>query len=176
MSTTPWNGSAVAIVFADQRTVLSLRTAREGDNPAMVFETKGSKAQLEDLYATLAASKLPVKSSGFVLYGKNQGDNGRPKAIVSEHQQAYTDKEGNERKGNYAYSSKQLDEFVPLSFAIVTKWLKINGRSIPTPLFLAHATPYERTREAQEMGFQRVTQAKVADVPPLARAVAKSKA
>lgn len=177
MTTTPWDGKPVTIVFADQRTMLSIATTKPGDNPNMVFETRGANAQLEDLYATLAASKLPIRAANIVLYGTKLGDNGKPLPVVAAQQSEYTANDGTTRKANYAFSSKQLDEFVPLSFIIKTKWMKKKGGgTFPAPLFMVYSTPFERTRVEQEMGFQRVTSAVVNEPPKIARAVRASKA
>lgn len=169
MSTTPWNGDAVAIVKSDEGAMLTIVRAKASHNPNMVFETMGENAQLESLFATLAGSKRPIRCTNFVMYGEERGDNGRPKAIVAKHRQKYDAKDGTEKEANYAYDPAQLDKFVPLSFAVVTKWIKKDGRNIPVPLFMAHATPYERNRATQDMGFQRITVAKASADAPIVR-------
>lgn len=165
MSTVQWSGKDIYLFLADDRTALDLRTAKEGDNPQGVFKPD----QLEDLYATIAASGFPVKSQNFVLYGEERGDGGRPKAIPAAVKAKYfvKDSDGNktaeQRETNYAYTHEQIDKFVPVSFALKTKFIKVRGnRNVPVPLFMAYATPYERTASEQAAGFQRVTAAKVA--------------
>lgn len=167
MSTSPWNGKPLYLFLADERTTLDIRTAKEGDNPQGVFQPD----QLEDLYATIAGSGRPMKSQNFVLYGEDKRDDGRPKAIPAAVKSKYfvKDAEGvktkEQRETNYAYTHEQLDKFVPVSFAVKTKFIQVRGRNVPVPLFMAYATPYERTASEAAAGFQRVTVAKVTPAP-----------
>lgn len=152
----PWNGKPLTIFIAKDGN-LNIRAAKEGDNLAQVFEC----SQLEDLFATLAGSKMPVLAQNFVMYGTEKKPDGRALAVQAATQRPYTAKDGSERMANHAYSAKQLDSFVPVSFAVITKFLNIRGRNIPQPLFLAYALPMERTPSQNALAFQRVTSHKL---------------
>lgn len=141
MATVPWNGDSVTIVKADKGAALSIRRTKQGDNPKLIF----TPDQLESLYATLAGAEMPVLSNNFALYGKEKKANGSPKSIFAEITRQY-ESNGETREAGHAYTAKQLDKFVPVSFALVTKFQKVaNGRNVPQPLLLCYATPYERT-------------------------------
>ena len=153
-NTAPWNGKSVTIAYADERTAVTIRTTKDGDNKDMIFQVP---QDLKHLYATLAGCGLPVKTSNVGLYGTERREDGSPKHIVASVKESFENAKGEKVTYGYAYSPKQMSEFEPLSFVMLTKWQKgKNGRNFPAPLFLAHATPYEKPSSAQPMGFKRI--------------------
>ncbi len=169
MSTLPWNGQNLYLFLAEGKTVLDIRTAREGDPANGVFKP----SELADLFATAQDSGFGIKSQNFVLYGTEKRDDGRPLAIIADVKKPYQ-KDGKTLQGSHAYTAKQLANFAPVSFIVKTKFIpRKGGGNIPVPLFLAYATPFEKTASEAAAGFQRVT-AKVE--APQAETVGRKKA
>lgn len=159
-NTLPWNGRDLYLFLSEGKTVLDIRTAREGDPANGVFKA----SELADLFATAQESGFGIKSQNFVLYGEEKRDDGRPLAIVAEIKKPYQ-RDGKTLQGSFAYTSKQLQAFTPLSFVVKTKFIpRKGGGHIPTPLFLAYATPFEKTVGEAASSFERVT-AKTAETP-----------
>lgn len=156
--TFPWNGSPLAIFIGNDK-ALGIRETRPGDKPEHVFKLN----ELEDLFATLAASKRNVRCENFVMFGDVDPATQRAKPIIAAIPQTKGD-----RSFAYAYTPKQVDSFVPLSFVVRAR----GGFRGIIPILMAYSTPWER--RAGE-SIQRVTQYAVtpAGEPALVRASAK---
>lgn len=152
-NTLPWNGRDLYLFLSEGKTVLDIRAAREDDPANGVFKS----TELADLFATAKESGFGIKSQNFVLYGTEKRDDGRPIAIIADVKKPY-EKDGKTLQGQFAYTSKQLGAFVPVSFVIKTKFIpRKGGGHIPTPLFLAYATPFEKTEGEATASFKRVS-------------------
>jgi len=168
--TLPWNGRDLYLFLAEGKTVLDLRTAREGDKANGIFKA----TDLADLFETAKDSGFGIKSQNFVLYGTEKREDGRPLAIVAAIKKPY-EKDGKTLQGSFAYSSAQLKAFTPVDFVIKTKFIpRKGGGHIPAPLFLAYATPFEKTEGESAVGFVR-KMAKSAE-PPQDETVGRKKA
>lgn len=153
--TVPWNGRDLYLFLAEGKTVLDLRTARDGDNANGVF----AAANLADLFATIADAPFAMKSQNFVMYGEEKNE-GKPVAIRPELTKPY-EKEGKTFQGSFAYTHKQIASFKPVSFIVKTKFIpRKGGGFIPAPLLLCYATAFERTASEGAVGFERKTAAK----------------
>lgn len=160
--TYPWKGGPVSIVIGKDK-CLDIRATRPGDKPEHIFKTD----ELEDLFATLAASNMPVRNKHFVLMGKPEKAGERPAAIRPEITQVSRLQGGKEKEYPYAYVSEQLEEFEPKSFTIRSR---PGYTGEPEPIFMAFATPWERS---SGQTLQRVTGNAPESEPQLQRRKAK---
>lgn len=151
-NTSPWNKASLQIVKADEGERLTIRAARDGDNPDFTFTME----QLDALYRTLRDSKMEVKTQCFGIYGKEKHpQTGRALPVYAGVTRSY-EVDGEKRVAGYAYEHEQLAAIEPQSYAVLTKWVnKKGGGKAPTPLFLAYALPYTKASASVDMGFKR---------------------
>lgn len=151
-NTSPWNKAPLQIVKTDEGTRLTIRAARDGDNPDFTF----TMDELPVLYRTLRDSKMEVRTQCFGIYGKEKNpQTGRALPIFAAVQREY-EVDGEKRTAGYAFEHEQLAAIEPQSYAVLTKWVnRKGGGKAPTPLFLAYALPYAKASASVDMGFKR---------------------